>query len=418
MKKLETKNNFSKLRILRIVALILGTAIFFSLIAPALAGPIEDKRNELLQIQQKIADQKKLIEAKKQEISTLEGQLSAINEQIRGLELQIEATELEIEKVQMEIEVTNKDIAIKEEEIVNQKKILGSLMREIYKQKNNDLLFVILSSENFSDLVSRMEYLSAMQIKSADTLKKIKKMKEELEEKKKELEVSKQDLEKLKSQRQEEESALEGQRAFKVQILDQTKGEEAVFQEQLSKARAEEQSISAAIIKLVQEEEAKRRRATTPREKERGPVNSGGFGYPLAGENRISIIGGDFMDPAYGMGFPHTGVDLAAAQGTAVYAAGDGTVLIARDSGGPGLSYVAIDHGNGLITKYLHLSAIYVNSGDPVAKGTIIGLSGGMPGSRGAGIFTTGPHLHFEINDYSGAPVNPHLYLYIAPPLM
>ena len=128
------------------------------------------------------------------------------------------------------------------------------------------------------------------------------------------------------------------------------------------------------------------------------------------------MVGGDYMDPYYGFGFPHTGIDLAAGQGTPVYAAASGVVVVAYDSGNSGLSYIAIQHGNGYLTNYLHVGEICVSNGQYVSRGEAIGLSGGAPGTRGAGYFTTGPHLHFEINDAFGNSVNPHLFLDIALP--
>ena len=94
----------------------------------------------------------------------------------------------------------------------------------------------------------------------------------------------------------------------------------------------------------------------------------------------------------------HAGLDLAAAEGTPVAAAGDGRVVLAGDlyfSGGS----VLLDHGAGLFTQYFHLSRIDVKEGDEVAKGTRLGASG----HTGR---VTGPHLHWGAKLHA-ARVNP-----------
>ncbi len=106
----------------------------------------------------------------------------------------------------------------------------------------------------------------------------------------------------------------------------------------------------------------------------------------------------------------HTGIDISVAQGTPVKAAGDGTVSEVVSGSVEQASYVAINHGNGLITRYAHLSRIDVQAGDTVKQGDIIGLSGGTPGTTGAGPYTNGAHLHFEVL-LNGESVNPENYL-------
>jgi murein DD-endopeptidase MepM/ murein hydrolase activator NlpD len=91
-------------------------------------------------------------------------------------------------------------------------------------------------------------------------------------------------------------------------------------------------------------------------------------------------------------------------------AAGDGYVARVKFSGTTAYAYIMIIHSNGLSTVYGHVSSVSVEQDQYVLQGDKIGLTGGAPRSIGAGAFTTGPHLHFEVRK-NGIPVNPLDYL-------
>jgi murein DD-endopeptidase MepM/ murein hydrolase activator NlpD len=120
-----------------------------------------------------------------------------------------------------------------------------------------------------------------------------------------------------------------------------------------------------------------------------GPVGSG-FIWP-AGNHYIS--GNDFWGG-------HPGIDIAAGEGAPIYAAAAGVVTMAQGgwNGGYG-NVVMIDHGNGYLTVYGHLSQYNVVPCQGVAAGTVIGLSGNTGNSFGA-------HLHFEIRE-GGVNISP-----------
>lgn len=108
---------------------------------------------------------------------------------------------------------------------------------------------------------------------------------------------------------------------------------------------------------------------------------------------------------------PHKGLDFRCDVGTSVIAAAAGicTVRTQTDKSGKesgaGL-YVTIDHQNGFVTKYMHLSEASVKTGQKVAYKTPIGLSGGAAGAKGSGT-STGPHLHYQV-EFKGTPIHPY----------
>ncbi len=99
----------------------------------------------------------------------------------------------------------------------------------------------------------------------------------------------------------------------------------------------------------------------------------------------------------------HAGIDIAVPTGTALYAGDGGTVIRAGESGSGYGTYVVIDHGNGIVTYYGHMSKVAVCVGDKVNKGEFIGYSG----ATGR---VTGPHVHYEFR-VNGVSVNPKKYL-------
>jgi murein DD-endopeptidase MepM/ murein hydrolase activator NlpD len=120
---------------------------------------------------------------------------------------------------------------------------------------------------------------------------------------------------------------------------------------------------------------------------------TGNFGWPVSGR-----ITQKFWSN-------HPGIDIGAPKGTPIYAADSGYV-VAAGWDQERISYgfmILINHGNGFVTRYAHLSAFNVQVGDSVKKGQIVGRVGSTGNS-------TGPHLHFEIIN-NGVRRNPFSYL-------
>jgi murein DD-endopeptidase MepM/ murein hydrolase activator NlpD len=129
---------------------------------------------------------------------------------------------------------------------------------------------------------------------------------------------------------------------------------------------------------------------------------------PASVENITSGFGYR-RDPFNGHGAMHAGIDFKGAMGSPIFAAAEGRVTFAGWKSGYGQA-IEITHGNGMLTRYAHLSRIDVKVGQPVAAGATIG---GL-GSTGR---STGPHLHFEVRINDRA-VNPRPFLEAAPDVL
>ena len=114
---------------------------------------------------------------------------------------------------------------------------------------------------------------------------------------------------------------------------------------------------------------------------------------------------GERIDPFNGEGAFHTGVDISSAYGQPVVAPADGMVEFAGESGGYGRLLI-LDHGQGISTRYGHLSSFAAVVGQSVRRGDVIGYVGRSGRA-------TGPHLHYEVR-IRDVPVNPHKYLRIS----
>ncbi len=111
---------------------------------------------------------------------------------------------------------------------------------------------------------------------------------------------------------------------------------------------------------------------------------------------------GERIDPFNGEGAFHSGVDISCHYGQPVLAPSDGLVTFAGPYNGYG-RMIQIDHGNGITTRYGHLSGFAVAAGQTVRRGQVIGYVG-LSGR------STGPHLHYEVRIHD-IPVNPHKFL-------
>jgi murein DD-endopeptidase MepM/ murein hydrolase activator NlpD len=366
---------------------------------------IQLQKKQIESLQQKQKEYQEQIAAKRSEKISLSNQLDIIENRLAKTEIDIEETQLEIEKINLEIRKTEIDSENLDKKITSQKEQIAGLLRLIYKQEQVTTLEALLLNDSLSDFLNQLKYLQNTNEKLALSVNELKEQKEKLEENKISLETKNQEAQKLKIQLEEKKDSLKYEQSQKENILIATNESEKEFQALLAKAKTEQNQAQAEISSA----ESLIRQKMSEKDRDKLEASDSTLAWPVT-KNYITST---FHDPDYPyrkiIG-EHSGIDIRAAQGSTLYAAADGYVAKVKYDGSKAYAYIMIIHGNGLSTVYGHVSAVNVSVDQYVVKGQIIGKTGGTPGTTGAGSFSSGPHLHFEVRK-DGIPVNPLNYL-------
>ena len=221
-------------------------------------------------------------------------------------------------------------------------------------------------------------------------------------------EDSQREIEETQAALREEAQKLSAE-AAELQVQEELAAEAARQAEEARKQR--EAELAAA-------QEAAQAQAQAAADSDGGSSDDGGANATSSAGESVVVGTGYFTNPcptatdSSGFGYRdfdnsfHKGLDMAAPEGTPYYAADSGTVMYATNDGGyngGAGNWVVISHGNGIVTKYMHSSATYVQPGDYVQRGQNIGAVGNTGNSFGA-------HLHFQI-EIDGVAVNPLNYI-------
>ena len=411
----------------RLLSLLLAFAMTAVLCLPApslLSASAENKSEvskKIADLDEKIAASQEKIkenEAKKKEakqsadtiqesVDLLQSQIDSYNSKIDVLNTQISSLNKDINSTQDKIAKTQADMAVQKQQIAETQALYADRLRAMYITGNVSNLEILLEADNFRDFLNRMEMLArisrhdhAIVTQLQDEIAVFEKTEAELKQSEEKLEADKAEIENSKTMQQEAKSQVVSAKtdldqkvgALNTYIngLDENSEE---LNNYIAKARAQQQAYMNQVNANL---------AVTA--STGNGAYSGTFIWPVAAS-------GTYVSSGYGSrwGTFHYGIDITGGGGNAaIVAAAAGRVTIASNTcshnygknyncgcnGGYG-NYVVIDHGNGLLTYYGHLSRAIVSAGTYVQQGQTIGYMG----STG---YSTGNHLHFEVRVNDG----------------
>ncbi len=368
-----------------VVTISLVLTCFSANLLSAGAASYREKINELESKQAKvkeqinslksdISDQEKLKDALQDEIDTVQAQIDVYNGQLTEVENRL--SEIEAQKEQ------------KQNDLENTKQTFMTRLRAMYVSGDNSMLNVLLSANDFGDFLYRDQLLSSVTDHDNAIMEQLKADIKAVEDLETQATEEKQEIESIKSEVDAKRAELGDRMKEMNAVISDLEGQKSGLEDQLDEYAAAIDEFEAKIQAEAAAAAKKNSSSTSQSPSYSGDAkpNAGGWVWPCPGFYYIS----SYVGPRWGR--THNGLDIAGGSiyGKPIVAARAGTVIDAGwNSGGYG-NYVMINHGDGFITIYGHMSSVAAYNGQSVSAGQVIGYVGNTGRS-------TGPHLHFEV---------------------
>lgn len=378
-----------RLAVIAIVLLGLAAPIAQQSVQAMSLGQLRDKLNvtarNIKNYQSKLRPIKKRQQAATTQVVVAERRLGVHRAKLSDIRTQLARVRDELDKAREQLRVV----------VTRLKKrngLLSARLVDTYKHGSVSYVSVLLGSEDFWDLLSRGYVIRKILDSDVDLVESIKKDKQSVERYRATLEQKERERADLQSRQSSVTQAALHDTRQKQYLLQEIEKDRGAYEQ----AMAEELQASnrlAAMIRSMQATPEGRKRAANPWR--------GKYICPLNTNYRISSRYGWRTHPIHHTRSFHTGVDLAAAEGTPIRAAAGGVVTHAGYMDGTYGYAVVIDHGGMITTTYGHCSRVQVSRGQTVKQGQVI-ANVGTTGS------STGPHLHYEFRK-NGTTQNPPL---------
>ena len=399
---------------IKLIAINIAFIMLLSTVTFAVSNSeINKQKNQQNQIKSEINEKKDELEDIKEEKSETIAEVDNLTDKISSVQEEIDNLNSKVDELNASIKESEKKLSEAQEDYTKQDELLKQRLVSMYEAGETTYLDILLSSNDFTDLISNWFLASELASYDTEMLEKIDNQKKEIEDTKNKLEASKSELQKARLSKQAKTNELKQAKDEKNKKVAELSSEEKQIQEQLQ----ELQDYNAKISREIKAAEEKYKKELEELKKQEEQNNGGSTG------GSINTGKGTFIKPVnsgtitagwrYSSGALHAAVDYGVPVGTPVYASAAGVVIKTANLNYSYGTYVVIQHTNGMQTWYAHGSSLKVSEGQTVSQGQLIMLSGNSGNSHGA-------HLHFEMrtSPYSygsssnpGNRVNPLNYL-------
>ncbi|OGZ62761.1 MAG: hypothetical protein A3H51_00610 [Candidatus Spechtbacteria bacterium RIFCSPLOWO2_02_FULL_38_8] len=353
---------------------------------------IEEQERILKDLRTDAQIQQEKLQETQEYAGTLQTQISNFNNQIKALQGKINVKNQEILTLQLVIQKLEIQTQQKEEEIDKNKDRMTKLFQEIYQNDEESTIELLFKYNNFSTFFNQVQARNSLNDAIRLKLEELKQLKEELEKAQNKLDEDQNALRAEQTTLRGQKIVLDGQKVKQQELLSETRNRESAYQELITSIEEKEQAIAREIFELEEQMRLTLDPNSIPRQ------FPGLFMWPAEGllTQGYGCLYTNWARRSYpdcddGAGGFHNGVDVAASLGTQILSANDGVVVAVGYAPYAYGYWLAIEHTNGLVTVYTHMSSSrLVSVGQNVNRGEQVGHMD----STG---FSTGSHIHFMV---------------------
>jgi len=343
------------------------------------------------------------------QVNDLRLELDDLNRQLSSVNSQGEVNAMTIEDLQNESKENVEELDDGRDNVADALTLLFYEQNFYSSGSELDPLLLLLSEGSVSEAAAQEHFLNQLEVAQNARLDELVELASEMEDQELDLRLQNGELTNLDAQ-------LREQIAGKTEAL-------AILEETYEEASNEEEILEGMLTASGESAETLREQIETYRDSLQ-TLSAGQdidltalfdghlleLAWPVSPAQGLTAF---FEDSGYmaQFGVQHHALDIRAGQGSPIQVAADGVVTnIVYDEHSTKYAFIEVRHAKGVSTVYGHVSEVDVHIGDFVRQGMVIGKTGATPGTVGAGVRTTGPHLHFEVRQ-DGMLVDPLRYL-------
>lgn len=359
----------------------------------------EDSRRKLEEVRReraRLEDERSRLAGQVQnlgaELENLERQRQSTNKIVNALEEQIGGLNSQVEKA-------GADLVLVQDNLAEKRAVLSRRLTEIYKRGQLYTFEVLVAAQSFGDLLSRYKYLYLQSRQDRFLVGDVEKLTEQVVKRRGEILQARSQLDLSKEEREAELSRYRRLVDERGRRLKEARTSARNTEQQLTAVQKDEARLNDLLAELERARRSAIARGNTPAAVQPATLSTSDIGrldWPVEGPIVLN-----FGPQTLGSGAKilWNGIGIGAPVGTSVKAVEAGRVERILTISTYGLTLI-LDHGDGYRSLYMHLQSAPLKVGTQVAKGQVIGTTGGAGSDEG-------PHLYFEIRGPGGSALDP-----------